>query len=270
MGSMDCAGGPSGIGRGCRGIGQTETAAASIPSSRHMIGRLLFPALACALLGGQTPDREAAVGAQLAAEIRRQTTVLDVPGVHEYVQCVARRIETHLPDAERGWELSLIQDDSGGSTREPLAIPRRRLFVSAHLLLAVRNEAELAGMLAQAMARGTETRAGSAPVWIGVLGSDDRELAPIGNLKRIRESRLRADSRATAIMAAAGYDPAALVDYIGRTQRALPPMAARYSALPPRAQRISGLEAAIANESFRAGEPCGDLRAIQGQVSGEP
>jgi hypothetical protein len=75
-------------------------------------------------------------------------------------------------------------------------------------------------MLAQAMARGTETRAGSA------------------------RSLLIAAVR----MAAAGYDPAALVDYIG----------AKYSALPPRAQRISGLEAAIANESFRAGEPCGE------------
>jgi predicted Zn-dependent protease len=105
--------------------------------------------------------------------------------------------------------------------------------------------------------------------WIGTgaAGNDDRALiVPAGFLKIQRENELDADRVAVKIMAAAGFDPAALIEYIRRTQRALAAKSEKYSVLPPREERISALETAAASLPSRTGRPGDEFKAIQDRV----
>lgn len=77
------------------------------------------------------------------------------------------------------------------------------MFVPAPLILSTQSEAEFAGMLARAMTpfRLVTPATGSIPVVY---------TAPFA---------LEADRNAVQMMAAAGYDPSALLDYVSRTAR---------------------------------------------------
>ena len=99
---------------------------------------------------------------------------------------------------------------------------------------------------------------------MGVAGNDDRALMPVGYLRTQWSNELDADRVAVDIMAAAGYAPAALLDYVRRTQRTVPGEAGRYSALPSREERISALETAVANLPSRTNPPGGEFKAILG------
>jgi predicted Zn-dependent protease len=250
-----------------------------------VIARLCASSLAGILLFGQGPEpsnvdrltreKEAAIGARLAAEIQRQTTDLADSAVLEYIQCVERRLTPAIPDGWN-WRLAVIRDEhDGGSTHEPLAFLGGYIFVPASLLLAAENEAELAGMLAHSMAhvaesqeirlgpRAQEANVAAIPnaVYVGWQESGAGAISP-ENLKVMRGYELEADRYAVKIIAAAGYDPVALVNYVRRTQQA------RVFSLPPREKRIAALEAAIVGLSPAVGRPCGDFNAIQTRVRG--
>lgn len=162
-------------------------------------------------------DRRMAQGERLARDFRRHTRPF--PGVAEnYVRTVTRRLTP--PDAH--WEIELIRDDLGGPTREPIVFPGY-VFVPARLLLMTGSEAELAGMLAHAVAHLESPDAG-----------EDRELA--------------ADRRAAEIAGAAGYNPRALIDYLRRVQ---PPELPRSARLPALAKRVAAIDAVAAEQPSR-------------------
>jgi predicted Zn-dependent protease len=260
-----------------------------------MIARLCILPLLGILLSGQQPeqrpaawsgdDKEAALGALWASEIRERTSALADPTVHDYVEGLSRRLAAQLPSGDLRWEIEVIRDDVGGSTHEPLSIPGGHIFVSTSLILAVENEAELAGMLSHTMAHVTErhgTRTATrgqisgspAPLTfiggsmgVGAARNDDGALLPRSYLGIHRSNELEADRVATRTMAAARYDPAALLEYIRRVQRDPAPESGVISALPPRGERIRTLEAAAANLSS-GGRPGGEIEAIQDRVRG--
>lgn len=240
------------------------------------MARLCILPLVGVLLSAQEPQRrddnfysrekEAALGASLASEVRKHTSALADSTVHDYIEGVGRRLAAKVRNGDLDWKWAVIRDRAGGSTQEPLSVPGGYIFVSTSLILAVKNEAELAGMLAHSMAhiaerhgtrmaaRGQVGNLSSIPLvflggWMGrgAAGNDDRAFVPVGYLKIQRSNELDADRVAVTIMAAAGYDPAALVDYIRRTQRVLTAESGMYSALPPREERITALETAVAN-----------------------
>lgn len=219
-----------------------------------------------AILSGQKPLRfcanakESALGAQLAAEAQRSMKVLDDAELTARLEHIVKRLQGSKQDCS--WTVTAIRDAVGGSTHEPLTFIGERFFVPAALIPAVANEDELAGMLAHAMshpvilynrprpARGQLS--GGSPVvffagWLGFLpGSDDRaSTIPIKALETHRAEELEADRMALRLMADAGYRPAALLDYISRTQRDLPAEDRKYSALPPGEERIPALETAL-------------------------
>jgi predicted Zn-dependent protease len=133
-------------------------------------------------------------GAALAAQIREHTSPLPDPAVHSYLARVANQLTA------RDWDCELVVDDMGGPPHEPVAIPGNHLFVPAPLILAASNEDEVAGMFALAIARLASKEQGNRP--------------------------------AVQSMAAAGYQPSALVAYIRRTS-------------PYRERRIAALETAM-------------------------
>jgi predicted Zn-dependent protease len=211
--------------------------------------RFLTLMLAGASLWAQeSREKEAALGAQLAKEVESHTTAVDNAFVREAVDRLGQRLAVFFSPVT--FKFSVITDRPVGRTFEPIALPGGYIFVSTELILAARDEAEFAGMLAHAMARSAAPPAGPRVftngeiplVWVGWAGNGDNEVAvPLSLVKVRRAAELDADRKAVQAMAAAGFDPDALVRYVERTQT----VGSVFSSLPPRADRVAALRQAI-------------------------
>ena len=205
-----------------------------------------------------TGQKEAALGAQLAQEVRRHSTALELPAAQEYVERIGRELATKLPNEPK--HTFEVTGAPGSHMREPFVLPGGYIFIPATLFLTAQTEAEFAGMLAHSMAhaalrhgtrqatRGVAVNYTSIPLifvggWSGIHGSDDALAVPLGFLKFMREYELEADRVGAQATARAGYDPAALVRYVDRMQVDKQP--AERSALPAREERLGHLERTI-------------------------
>jgi beta-barrel assembly-enhancing protease len=174
--------------------------------------RALF-ILIVAVAASAQDNKETALGAQLAQDIRQRTTAIENPSVQEYVERVGRKLAAEIPDANFKYTFVLIADDLGGETHEPLSLPVGYIFVSAALIRSAASEAEFAGMLAHATVHPTQipVRREGATIPLVFIGGWNG----LG-LERQRENEMQADILAVPMMSAAGYDPDALVNYIAR------------------------------------------------------
>jgi predicted Zn-dependent protease len=235
----------------------------------------LWITLAAVTVSAQTPQigrgvnfysvqKEAALGASMAAEFQGQVTPIDSAAVRDFVNRIGSRLSAQIPGAPFPFTFAVIAGDLSSATHEPVALPGGYIFVPAELILAANDEAELAGMLAHSMvhvaerhATRTATRAeiaGQATIPLlfqgGWTGYGIRQTAgvqiPIGFLQFQRGLETRADQLAVAISSAAGYDPSALVRYIGRMRTNEPGTTSKvFSAMPLPADRVSSMQTAI-------------------------
>lgn len=167
--------------------------------------------------------------------------------MQNYILQLGRQIATYIQGGRFPFIFSVVAGDSCDGTHDPAALPGGYVFVSAQLLAAVQNEAELAGMLAHALAH-------SVPPSSMTVGSGWSALCPagatvpVGYLARQRSAELQADGLAVQVMARSGFDPDALLRYVERTQAPAPPGAISrvFSAVPDRNERVAALRAAIA------------------------
>ena len=207
--------------------------------------------------------KEAALGAQIARQIRIEKRALGSAAVEDYADRIGRTLAPQLPEYGPGYRFEVFAG-AGSRLRAPDMVPGGYIFVPAELLLAVESEAEFAGMLAHSMAhsaarhgtrmaaRGKITDLSSIPLifmggWTGLHGSEMALAVPLGFLSFLREYELEADRMAVQAMARAGYDPAALVRYIERMQTdPTTDKSRKFSPLPPREERLAGLSQAIA------------------------
>lgn len=196
----------------------------------------------------QDPRKEAAIGAQMAKEVRRGTTPLESPEVQSYVERIGKKLASQFTSEGRTYTFAVVTDSLSGRTHEPIALPGGYVFVSTSLLSAAQDEAGFAGMLAHGMAHiviSTQSSVGrDVPLvfmggWRGLGDQDIGLQGPFLKLQRTRE--LDADREAVRVMSAAGYDPHALVRYI----EALQPADNAFSSLPPPSERIAALEETI-------------------------
>ncbi len=229
--------------------------------------------LACASLSAQQApeyslEKEAALGERLAAEFRQRSAPLGSPAVQQYVDRLGRRILAQVADAKFAFTFSMIAEDPCRTLHEPVALPGGYVFVPAALVVAVRHEAELAGMLAHAIqhieqrhgarqaARGSAVNYAAVPLiftggWAGNCG--DGMAVPGAFLEQQRNNELEADFLAVQATARAGYDPAALQRYIQRVQ--------------PEGPRAANLRAAIeALPAANYGPLSGEFSAVQQEV----
>jgi predicted Zn-dependent protease len=218
-------------------------------------------------------EREAALGAQIAQEIRRQSTVIESPAVLYYIHRVSEKLSAQVPQLPP-LKLELTSDfDTGAAPlHEPIALPGGYTFIRARLFLSAQDEAEFATMLAHAIAHVAErhgtrmatrvqvSNLASIPlVFTGPMHASS--LLPQGLLKFARADELEADKLAARISAAAGYDPQALVRYIDRSQTDQPNP--ERSPLPPREERIASLTEFIRtlpDNTFSAGPEFQSIR----------
>jgi predicted Zn-dependent protease len=208
-------------------------------------------------------EKEQALGKQLAEEIQRQYPALNQPAAREYVERIGRRLEAQLDAAPFPYTYAVVTDPAAESWLEPIALPGGYVFVPASLLLSVRNESELAAVLAHSVfhvaarhgtrqqTRGEIANLASVPlVFMGTwTGYGVRQAAagstaiPMGLLSFQRSFETDTDLAAVKLLAAAGYDPEALAAFIERVQIDSTPA---FSSVPSRAQRVTAIRAAIA------------------------
>ncbi len=215
-------------------------------------------------LAAQQPysvEKEAAIGASLARNVQQGTTAIESPTVRDYVQRIGGRLAAQLTNPPFSYSFSVIADDRGGPTHEPLWFPGGYILIPASLILTARNEAEFAGMLAHAMAHIAERHgfrpASSGKISLWVIAGDDDSLFPVAFQTVRRGYEDEADVLAVRMISGAGYDPEALVRYIDRTQ----PVDSRES-------RIAGLENAIRDlpSKVYSAVSAGEFARVQDEV----
>ena len=81
-------------------------------------------------------SKEAALGAQLAAQVRRDTTPLGLASIDNYIETLGHSLAAQMPNAPEDWKFSVIREHEMGSTYEPLSLPGGWIFIPAQLILA--------------------------------------------------------------------------------------------------------------------------------------
>jgi predicted Zn-dependent protease len=229
--------------------------------------------LVCATLSAQTPlppvrgvnfysiEKEKALGAQLAAEYRRRTRMIDSPSVNAYLNELGQRLAAQAPATGLTYTFELADDDQTW-IHEAAAFPGGPVFVPASLILAAADEDELAGMLAHAIAhivtrqearqmtRAQIANQASMPLiimggWAGYAIRQQDSTVPVAFWTSQRKNELESDQLAVRMLSAAGYDPQALARYIERVQPADPPLRNAMAPYPDKDQRLAALQAAI-------------------------
>lgn len=214
--------------------------------------------------------KEAALGAQFAAEVRKASKPLDSPLVGKYVERIGQELAAGLPVVGPVFTFDVLAGP-GGPTHEPVALPGGYIFIPTGLLLAAESEAEFAGMLAHASAhsaahRGArEATAGHGIPVIFMGGWSNLGVFPVGFMNVMRGVELEADRIALQTVSSAGYDPTGLLDYIERVQ--IDDDREPYLPLPIRATRLAGLKRAIAESPPRDyASGTGEFERVQDEV----
>ncbi len=200
--------------------------------------------------GDPSREREITLGRQLAESVRGRTTPTASAAFRDLVRRAADRLAPQFP-GDWPFQIEAVREPIGGALHEPLALPGGLVFVSEDLMVAAQSEAEVAGMLAHAMAHVADEE------WERSVRSSvvpaDAEAPPIGMLPLRRNLEGRADLAAVRAMAAAGYNPAALASYLDRMQRDTGGSMQRiFAALPDREQRVAAIRGEIGTLPVRA------------------
>lgn len=230
-------------------------------------------------------EKETALGAELAKDFRLAHAALDDAAARDYIEAMGARLARALPQPSPFTYHFELTTDSTGTFLEPAALPGGFVFVPAGLILAAKDEAELAGTLAHAIAH-IATRHGTrqatkaaiaqqatiplifAGGWSG-YGADQSQaaLVPVGMLQFQRAMESEADILAVRITSAAGYDPEGLARYIGRVQQdPAQPVPPATSALPSRDQRLRAMNQALQALPAQSYAASGDFAGLQGEV----
>lgn len=178
-------------------------------------------------------EKEIAMGRQLAAEVEIESKRLDDPVASEYVSRVAGKVARAVA-LDIPLTLKLLD------TREPqvIVLPGGFLYLSSGLILRLQGEAELAAVLAHAIAHfsahhGTRPVAtssvASVPIifmgsWRGVCTRlvTEKVLLPVAVTSAWARWEAEADQLAPGYLRRAGYDPVPLAPIFDRLRAPRP------------------------------------------------
>ena len=174
-------------------------------------------------------DQDVEIGRQSAVEAERQLPILRDPSIGGYVDRIGRRLAANAPGPKFPYTFKVVN----ASDINAFALPGGPVYVTRGIVETVRNEGELAGVLAHeishvALRHGTNqaSKAYLAKAGIGILGgilgggggAAGTVIQAVGGfglnalfLKFSRTAESQADVLGTQIMARAGYDPMAMV-----------------------------------------------------------
>jgi beta-barrel assembly-enhancing protease len=178
-----------------------------------------------------SPEKEMALGKEMAQEVEREARTIDDDTVSEYVNRVGQNLVRNS-DATVPFNIKVLDSDEVNA----FALPGGYMFVNSGLILKAANEAEMAGVMAHEIAhvaarhgtrqasRGELMRYGSIPLimmggWAGYALYQAATLAvPLGFLKFSRGMEAEADLFGLQYMYKAGYDPVEFVNFFERIE----------------------------------------------------
>jgi predicted Zn-dependent protease len=239
-------------------------------------GRLLLAVLVASALGacGATiptsaanlllpAEQEEQLGREVDAQLRTQVRFLEDPAVQSYVERVGRRV-AEASEREREIDVSFQVIDDPENVNA-FATVGGRIYVFSGLLLAVRDEAELASVLAHEVAHVTHRDV--ARLMIGQVGLEALAAAALGQnpgmvqqiaaqlagagvlAAHTREQERDADEAGLMALARAGYEPAAMIrmyETLARLAQSQPNVVQQFFAThPPTEDRIQAISAMI-------------------------
>src|SRR6186713_1039487 len=201
-------------------------------------------------------DDEYRIGLQVMRQLRDEGQVIEDPESTEYLQALGSRIVAQATgDSAQRFSFFFVRDE----TINAFALPGGFIGVNYGLVLATRNESQLAGVLAHEIAhvtqrhiarrvrsQGRQSIATMAAILASILlgaatGSSDAAMGGISmaqgaamqqqiNFTRANENE--ADRVGMSFLAAAGFDPYGMPDFFETIGRRSPVLASSRNALP--------------------------------------
>lgn len=186
-----------------------------------------------------TKQQDEQLGQAIAAQVRKQATVIQDPTLTAYVNAVGKRLAASQEARASGFRFTF--EVVADPTLNAFALPGGPMFINTGLLRAVDNEAQLAGVMGHEMShvilRHGTNQASKAnlielPAMLAgqIVGSDGMmgQLAQLGIglgansvlLKFSRTAESQADLMGSQLMAEAGYDPAELARFFAKLNAA--------------------------------------------------
>ncbi len=235
-------------------------------------------------------EQDLEIGRQSSIEAERQLPILDNRSIEDYVNEIGERLAEVAPGPNFPYRFKIVN----ASDINAFALPGGYLYLNRGLIEAAENEGQLAGVMAHEMAHvalrhGTNqaSKAYMAQNGLSLLGgvlreddhSTDQQIALVGGfglntlfLKFSRAGEEQADVTGAQMLAAAGYDPADMVDFfaiLARTEDREPGKVAQFfSSHPAPANRSARINEEI--EQLRVNEtaPVGGFAAVQSELAG--
>ncbi len=236
----------------CEGCGLPFLAAELLPHGDRRCGTCRVDAVPMPL---PDPALEAALEREVRAALGIRWSFATGEPLQGYLDRIARQVAERMEDGLAACRVAIVEADDWRA----LALPSGTLLVSAGLLFALEDEAELAFVLGHEAAHAAS---GEAAVRLARLGlfSDRPHDRPGGeawaeaaeDLLRLGYGRRRereADRRALEAVLDVGYDPASATRFLERSRRRIQegdPLVAAYAAAHPTpADRIRRIEFAL-------------------------
>ncbi|HWC17309.1 MAG TPA: M48 family metallopeptidase [Terriglobales bacterium] len=217
---------------------QQVAAGQKVEKKRHRSAKALGPRYDIARIGDRgvgdklnfySLDKEEALGRELSQQVEQQAKLIKDPIITEYVNRVGQTLVQHS-DAKVPFVIKVVDDEQVNA----FALPGGFFYVNTGVLLAADNEAELAGIMAHEIAhvaaRHATRNATKQEIWNlasiplifvgGPVTAAIRQAAglmvPMSFLKFSRDAEREADFLGLEYEYAAGYDPAAFIDFFER------------------------------------------------------
>jgi beta-barrel assembly-enhancing protease len=183
--------------------------------------------------------REIEIGDELAISLLQGGKLHNNERAQEYVNQVGRWIANQTERAELPWQFGIIDRAETGA----YALPGGKVLLTQGMLLRLKNEAELAGVLAHEIAH--IVRRHQLKNW-----PTQTEASGLGGITQALDAadELEADRMAIVLMARAGYDPKAYVNVLRNLQTDRtndPGLQLLASIHPPWKDRIAAVQAAL-------------------------
>ena len=207
-------------------------------------------------------EEEKGLGAKFAVEVEKQHKLLNDPEVDAYLDRMGQRLLTGVREVDFAYRFKAVQD----SDVNAFAIPGGSVYINTGLIKAVKNEHELAGVVAHEVnhvvarhgTRQMTQQYGYALVLQMVLGDNPGLLTQIatslfgqaGSMAYSRGMETQADVLAVETMAKSGYDPNGMATFLGTLrgmQQGSPGKLVKFfSSHPDMGERVQQVQAEIA------------------------
>jgi predicted Zn-dependent protease len=235
---------------------------------------LALPLLAQQSADTSSEERDRLLGRQLASSIKAKSRLLGSPAVDAYVDRIGRRLLANLPEPLSPYSFEVITAASG---REPMAFPGGPVLIPAPFLVAVQDEAELAGMLAHAIGHVALRHSLREPVqfliarpapflylggWMGSHADPQAATLPLAVFKSRRAYELEADAFGISLAARSGFAADGLRRYIERTEAA----DSSVSPEPAREMRLARMDEILRPRAAVTVSPTDEFQQVQAMV----